>query len=139
MRKLLSTAVKQSEDMHPLINRRFYAASSLGRGRIPADPKKPFAVYKVMDTIPSNVALDTAPDASEHIFNVYIHDERGSYTRIDQIISALKQTIRGLTSQTSSTGARCLEARWIGTSADSEDPTYDSAMKFITFTLVSDK
>lgn len=123
--------------MHVLINRRLYAANSLGVDKVPENPKKPFVVMREMDTNPFNIAKDTRPYANRKIFMFYVHDEKGSYSRIDRIIEVLRETVRSLTDQVSDTGSRCLEATWEGTSGDLEDPTYNSNMKYATFTLVS--
>ena len=139
MRKLAATKIKDAPDMHVLINRRLYAANSLGTGNVPEQPKKPFVVMREMDTQAINVAKDTSPNVNRKVFIFYVHDEKGSYSRIDAIIAVLKETVRKLTDQVSDTGSRCLEATWEGTSADLEDPTYNSNMKFVTFTLVSSK
>ena len=139
MQKLAATKIKDAPDMHVLINRRLYAANSLGTGNIPEQPKKPFIVMREMDTTAINIAKDTSPNVNRKIFQFYVHDEKGSYSRINAIIAVLRETVRGLTDQVSDTGARCLEATWEGTSADLEDPTYNSAMKFATFTFVSTK
>lgn len=139
MRKLLATTIKNSEDFHPLINRRLYAANSTGVGDIPENPKKPFVVMREMDTLAYNIAKDTNPDLNRKVFQFYVHDERGSYSRIDRIIELLRETVRNLSNQQSPSGARCLEATWNGTSEDLDDPSYDSNVKFATFTLVSSK
>ena len=137
MRKLLATKIKDAPDMHVLVNRRLYAANSLGTDRIPEQPKKPFVVMREMDTTAINIAKDTRPYVNRKVFMFYVHDEKGSYSRIDSIIKVLRETVRSLTDQVSDTGSRCLEATWEGTSADLEDPTYNSNMKYATFTLVS--
>lgn len=143
MRKLFATVAKNTPPLQEKVAKRIYAAGSLGRGsgltEIPANPKKPFIVFREIDVLFENVAKDTSPDVCRRVFQVYIHDERAGYTRIDQILAVLRETVRGLTDQVSSTGARCIEATWNATSADTEDPTYDSHMKYATFTLVSSK
>jgi hypothetical protein len=137
MRKLIADTTKNTPAIQAIVARRIYAASSLGKGNVPADPKKPFVVYREVDRIAANVAKDTAPGVCRRVFQFYVHDERGSYSRIDRVLELLVQTVVGLTTQRSSSGAVCMEAVWNGTSGDSEDPTYDSNMKFATFTLVS--
>lgn len=137
MKKLLAENAKNNPALTSLIKRRFYRASALGHNNIPAKPKFPFVVYREIDVTPITVAKDTEPDLCRRTFQIYVHDEKGGYSRIDTILRVLKETVVGLTHQTSSTGAYCREATWNGTSADSEDPTYDSNMKFATFTLIS--
>lgn len=137
MNKLIATAIKESEAMHVFINRRLYAANSLGVDQVPEQPKKPFIVMREMDVVALKIAKDTRPNIARKVFVFYVHDERGSYTRINRIIEVLRDTVRGLTDQVSDTGSRCLEATWDGTSADLEDPAYSSNVKYATFTLVS--
>lgn len=137
MRKLIGQALHNTPAMQAIIAKRIYHASSLGHGNVPALPKKPFMVYRELDRIATNIAKDTAPDNSIRIFQFYIHDEKGGYTRIDQIDAILRETVRGLIGQTSPSGARCTDAVWNGSSGDTEDPTYDSNLKIATLTLIS--
>lgn len=139
MRKLIATEIKGSPGLHTLINRRYYAANALGVESIPEKPKKPFVVGREFEQVPFHIAKDTQPHIHRVPWQFYVHDERGSYNRIDLIIDQLRETVIGLTDRVSDTGSRCLEVVWSGTSADLEDPTYDSFMKFATFTLVSTK
>lgn len=139
MKKLLATTLKQTPALQQIIGQRVYAAGTLGKGNIPAQPKFPFVVYRELDLAQANVAKDTSPNVCTRIFQFYVHDEKGSYSRINSVLEVLRDTVRGLTDQVSSTGSRCLEAVWNGNSGETEDPTYDSAMKFATSTLVSSK
>lgn len=137
MKKLFATVAKNTPALQSKVAKRIFRAGSLGHGNIPAKPKFPFVVYREVDVQAINVAKDTAPETRRHVWQIYVHDERGSYSRIDSILEVLRETVVGLTYQTSSTGAYCREAVWNGTSGDSEDPTYDSNMKYATFTLIS--
>lgn len=139
MRKLIATALKNTPELQAIFARRIHAASSLGRGSIPSEPKKPFIIYREFDEMPVNIAKDTAPDAVRRVFQFYIYDERGSYSRIDKGVSIVKQTVRGLEGETGDDGATCLGVVWNATSGDTEDPTYDSNMKYVTLTLTSTK
>lgn len=139
MRKLIAQVLKNTPALQTKVNRRIYAAGSLGRGNIPAKPKFPFIVYREVDQAAINVAKDTSPAVCRRVYQFYVHDEKGGYSRINSTLEVLRETVVGLTDQVSSDGARCLEAVWNGNSADSEDPTYDSNMRFATFTLVSSK
>jgi hypothetical protein len=141
MRKLIASTTKNTPNLQAKVAKRIFQAGSLGRGTglaaIPADPKKPFIVFRELDTISSRVAQLLGRNTSTTVYQIYVHDERGGYSRIDQILDVLRETVKGLTDQVSDTGARCLEATWNSTSGDTEDPTYDSNMKFATITLVS--
>lgn len=139
MRKLFAYAAKNTPALQSEVSTRVYGSSSLGRGSVPPNPKKPFVVFREIDRLEADVAKDTSPDVCRRVFQVYVHDEKGGYVRIDRILDVLRETVRGLRDQVSSTGARCIDAMWNSTSADTEDPTYDSNMKFATFTLVSSK
>lgn len=141
MRKLIAFAGKNTPALQAKIARRFYLAGALGKGKgdaaIPANPTKPFVVVREIDVLPANVAKDTSPNVCRRVYQVYVHDERGTYSRIDQILAILRETVRGLRDQVSSTGSRCIDATWDTVSADTEDLTYDSNMKYATFSLVS--
>jgi hypothetical protein len=139
MKKLLSTKLKATPALQQLVAQRIYAAGSLGKGNIPAKPKFPFVVFREVDDLALNVAKDTSPNVCQKVFQIYIHDERGSYSRINSIRDVLRDAVRELLDQVSDTGSRCLEAVWNGTSGETEDPTYDSDMRFATFTLKSSK
>lgn len=137
MKQLIQQTLTNTPALQSKIVRRIYAASSLGQNSVPADPKKPFVVHREMGTIPTNVAKDTAPSSCRRVFQFYVHDERGTYKRINSIIAILRETVVGLTGEQSPSGARCLDATWNGTSIETEDPTYDSNLRIVTFTLVS--
>lgn len=139
MKKLLATKLKQTPPLQQIVAQRAYSAGALGKGNIPAKPKFPFVVFREIDVLSLQVAKDTSPNLNQKVFQIYVHDERGSYSRINNILDVLRDTVRELSDQVSDTGSRCLEAVWNGTSAETEDPTYDSAMRFATFTLVSSK
>lgn len=139
MKKLLVTTLKQTPDLQQIVAQRSYSAGALGKGNIPAKPKFPFVVVREIDVLALNVAKDTSPNVNQKVFQIYVHDERGSYSRINNILAVLRDTVRELSDQVSDTGSRCLEAVWNGDSAETEDPTYDSALRFSTFTLVSSK
>lgn len=138
MRKLISYRLKmEAPDLQAIVARRIYAAGSLGRGKIPADPPKPFIVFRELDHIAANVARDTAPAAGSKVFQFYIHDVKGGYTRIDAIGALVRQHVLDLVGARSPSGAVCMGATWNGTSGDTEDPTYDSNLKILTITLTS--
>lgn len=139
MRKIIAQVTKNTPALQAVVGRRIHASSSLGHGNVPAKPKFPFILYREFEEIPFNIAKDTAPDVVRRVFQFYVHDERGTYQRINNIISILRETVRGMTDEVSSDGARCLDATWSGTSGDTEDPTYDSNMKYVTFSFVSTK
>jgi hypothetical protein len=137
MKQLIQQRLTNTPALQSKVARRIYAASSLGQNSVPADPKKPFIVYREVDTIATNVAKDTSPSSCRRVFQFYVHDVRGTYKRINSIISVLRETVVVLTGEQSPSGARCSDAVWNGTSGETEDPTYDSNLRIATFTLVS--
>lgn len=138
MRELLTSAVKDDTALQAIWNKRFFQAGSLGRGGVPQKPEFPFGTYRELPSIIPNVARETSR-SQRHFFNVYIHDKQGTYSRINDVIEALRETVIGLAGRTSSSGALCLDAVWNGHGGDLEDEDYKSNLKIVTFELVANR
>ncbi len=145
MRTLLYTTLRSTAAFANLIggptlaNVRLYEASAIGVGTIPAKPKRPYATIIEMPTGAFPEVRGTLPSAASHVFQITAYCDRGSYLPIDNILNAARNTIGGLVLQVSTTGARCVDAQWLGHSQDLSDPDEDINLRFATVRLVSNQ
>ena len=139
MRALIYQAVKDIPEIAEDCGGRFYQSSSVGIGGVPANPDRPYCLFMELPSIPFQEVRHTAR-AVNRIFQVFVYDERGDFTRIDNILAAVRETILGLVLEVdTSTGARCIESLWTGDSQDITDDQHDTSAKFSLFQLTSSK
>lgn len=70
---------------------------------------------------------------SREFFEVWIHDDRPSYMQIDGIIDLVKQALR---TQQTSPDAHIIAVKLMDVSADLEDTSMDTVLRYIRFHLV---
>jgi hypothetical protein len=117
---------------------RVYQWGSLGQDDIPEKPE-PFPFLIIFEN-PSTVnqEVQKTQRSQNRYFQIYGYDEHGlGYARIEHVLRLARDTVLGLETAVSPTGARCIGARWTGMSADSRDPDYNANMKFLTVVLTA--
>jgi hypothetical protein len=123
---------------------RVYSASTLGTSPnaqgtaplIPARPGWPFIIVRFMPEVPY-VDVDETSDASDVVCQVYVYDDRGSYTLIDEVMKECRDLLKALTGIRSASGAFCMRSKWEGVSQDFFDEQYQSNVRFGTVRLTS--
>jgi hypothetical protein len=110
---------------------RWYAA-----GSVIDNPLKPFGVLRWLAPVPSNAIGRFARQ-----LRVDVHDERGSYARIRQVLGSpylntgLYGTFSAVQNVTGSDG-RVAQMDYLGESGDQEDPTYMTNYMFSSWQVI---
>lgn len=120
------------------VNGRIYQRGSLGVGDVPASPVKPYLVMGELSPVIHPEVRDTARTVS-HMFQFHAYDERGSFIRIERLLYAVRETVLGLVTVVSPTGARCTDAEWTDVSGDLSDAQLDANVKFIIMRVTANK
>ena len=90
---------------------------------------KPFIVYSIGNRV-TEIEDGDAPIAQNSVANIWVHDNRGTYTAID----ATLKDIRALLSNLSEVGI--IAARFINESDDLRDPEMNTICRFARYQLV---
>lgn len=136
MRDLIFESLMADTELQDYVDSRIYEASALGVDDVPANPEKPYITYQELDSAAFPEVRETS-QAQARIFQFFVYDERGSFTRIGDIIGVLRQTLSSLSGKSSTSGTRCTDAVFRGTSADVPDIQQNANVKFATFQFVS--
>jgi len=124
MRSLLYAAIVNEPDLITAIPANRWIAG----GAVDTAPARPFAVIRIVDGPPS-ISKAVQPRAQ-----IWIHDNRGSYTRIDAILAILRQTLENAFPAEDS-NSRIVCAEWTGDSPDLTDEGYNTNTRYSSFTL----
>lgn len=139
MRALVFNTFKDIPEVAIDCGGRFYAAGTLGIGTVPANPDRPYCMYAQLPATAYQEVRKTST-ATLRMFEFYVYDDRGDFTRIDNILAAVRETIPELVDKVdTSNGATCIEAIWTGESPDVPDDQHDTNVKFGSFQLTSTK
>jgi hypothetical protein len=93
---------------------------------------RPFAVIRMTDGAPS-ISKSVQPS-----LQIWIHDDRGSYTRIDSTLELVKTALNAAVPLEDATH-RIVDINWTGDSPDLVDEGYDTNTKYASFTLTGRK
>jgi hypothetical protein len=94
-------------------------------------PARPFAVLRFAGTFPMQVRA-----ASQCALEIWIHDNAGSYDRIDEIVKKVKATMASSDQATEdSYNTDLIHAEWSGDSVDLFDDGYRTNTKSTSFNL----
>lgn len=121
IRRLLVATLKETPAIDAIVHKRVYPTGSLGKRGIPAEPPKPYMMYKVTAEI-SHQAVRETSSASDLYVEIFVYDKGGSFTRINTLLDLVRENVVGLAGQTSDTGARCLDSLWTSNSQDGVAP-----------------
>lgn len=95
---------------------------------------RPFLIYGMGNSTNEALGDDTAGDAEaeRQFFQIWVHDEGGSYVLIDQLVDKVKRTLRGK----SSSANQILTIRYLETSAEFSNETYGTNFRYIRFQAI---
>jgi hypothetical protein len=105
-------------------------------GAVVDNPVKPFVVLRWLAPV-----AGAARGTFLRQLRVDVHDERGSYKRIDQLLGnpdtggGVYGVLSSLVQHTGVDG-RVTEANYLGHSGDQEDPTYGTNFKFSSWQVI---
>jgi hypothetical protein len=92
----------------------------------------PFAIYRIVDAPPTVVG------SPQPRLEVWIHDNRGSYVRIDALIELVRTVLVAAVPMENSTH-RIVDVEWTGDSPDLVDDGYNTNTRNARFTLTGRK
>lgn len=118
---------------------RVYQAGSLGIGKAPASPGHPYMLIGELPPVVYPEVRHTSPHSKGGVYQVFVYDQRGDYTRADAILLLVRETLLSLVGQTSPSGAVCIDVLWQGDSGDVLDPARDQNAKFSVFRIKSNR
>jgi hypothetical protein len=96
-------------------------------------PQKPFGVYRLSGTGPG---VTRNSKSRETRLELWIHDEPGSYLRIDRLLSALESTLDGVVHASAAQGESISQAAFDSRSPDLDDSGFGSICKATIYTLI---
>lgn len=95
---------------------------------------KPFLIYGLGNSTDEGLVDSTANDgqAERQFFQVWIHDEGGSYALIDDLVKKVKKRLIGA----SSPANRVTTIRYLETSQEFNNETYNTIFRYIRFQAI---
>lgn len=99
-----------------------------------AQTLKPFLVYSMGNNTDEEMSDPDNFRPNRQFFTVWVHGEEGSYDLIDDIVDEVKKTFVEAKPSGSVCGIQYLE-----TSADHDDPTLQSLMRYVRFQLAQSR
>jgi hypothetical protein len=97
-------------------------------GAVPDTPETPFLVLRWLSPVP------LAPSWGEQL-QVFVHDERGNYARIEAALKLVYARLISLEQYTGTDG-RITQCDFTGHSGDQEDPDKRTNMKFNSWQVI---
>ena len=128
MRALLYAAIVASPSLTDVIP----ADRWIAGGSVDELPDRPFAVIRITDAPPS-VSKSTQPRVG-----IWVHDNRGSYSRIDAVLGSLRTVLAAIVDvQDANNRISCIE--WTGDSPDLIDTDYNTNVRTASFVVTGRK
>ncbi len=95
---------------------------------------KPFLIYGLGNESSENLSDSTADDveATRQFFQVWVHDEGGSYVRIDDLVEMIKKALVGKSHPPS----KIITVRFLETSQEFSNETYGTNFRYIRFQAI---
>lgn len=125
------TTLTNDTAVNELVDGRVFPSQSM----MTAQVDRPFVVLK-FGNLSDEQQFDD-PDIPQRparqFLEVWCHDSRPSYVKIDQLCAAIKQALR--TDQTS-VDAYIMAVKYLETSADMIDETMDTVLRYLRFQLI---
>jgi hypothetical protein len=107
---------------------RWFQASS-----VQENPEKPFGVYRLAGTGPG---VTRRSGSREVRLELWIHDEPGSYLRIDRLLTALESTLDAVVHASAAEGESISQTAFDSRSPDLDDSGFGSITKATIYTLI---
>lgn len=96
---------------------------------------KPFLIYGLGNETSEDLAEDNDHDASRQFFQIWIHDEGGSFTKIDETIPLIKKLLIGKSDPVSNVST----VRWLENSQEFSNETYNTIFRYSRFQAIISK
>lgn len=98
---------------------------------------RPFLVFGLGTESDENLVDSTANDgeASRQFFQVWVHDEGGSYAKVDDLVKLVKDCLIGA----SDPASNVLTIRFLETSQEFSNETYNTNFRYIRFQAIIGK
>lgn len=130
MRTWLYETLSNDPGLIHLFGDRFFQGESM----LTSVVVKPFLVYTIGNA--TDVLLSEEMDTPERqFFQVYIHDEGGDYTRIDNGVRLVKNLLR----HQQNADAGVMDIIYLETSRDLDDQTMQTIMRYIRFQAIKER
>lgn len=125
-RTFLYSALKNDPTLQGWVGDRIYQSASMTT----AQTVKPFIIYHIGNNTSENLAEDHP--ANRYFFQIYIYDDGGDYTRIDNIGDRVKALLSGA----SSPQDKIINTRFLERSQDLNDETLRAIFNYLRFQWV---
>lgn len=135
MRAWLYDLLTQDNDLQTLMG---YTAQEMLQQVIPRESaetvnrRKPYLVYGLGNATNEDIAEDIDYEAYRQFFQIWIHDEGGSYLLIDQIVHRLRKLLVGQTDP----GSKVSAVRWLENSQEFSNQTYNTIFRYARFQAI---
>lgn len=106
-----------------------FASRSLGIGPVTGNPVKPWLAWNELPATPFQEVRRTS-NAQMRNFNLFVYDEEGDFTRINNILVVVRRIVKEMAPFTTPGGTRCSESDWIGISGNLPAAEYDGVVRF---------
>lgn len=128
VREFIHSSLMSYDDLLTLHNERVFQGRSMRTNDLP----KPFLVHTLGNDTDENLAeVDVTPH--RQFFTVWIYDNIGDYSRIDSMITLVKKALSALSKSAS---AGIITIRYLETSQDMVDQTYNAIFRYVRFQLI---
>jgi hypothetical protein len=101
-------------------------------GSLDEMPARPFAVIRLID------GTQTIVYSEQPRFEIWVHDDRGSYIKIDQILRLVRETLIAAVPMEDA-NYRIVDVDWTGNGPDLIDEGYNTNVRTARFTLTGRK
>lgn len=128
MESVVTQALVNDEDFEEIFSDRIFAPSSLGVGPIPANPDKPYVLWKELESTAHESVQETS-DATSRTFQFFVHDERGDTTRLNEGLRAIKSVVKDVAPYDDET-TRISESSWHGESEIFDDVEMGNIVRY---------
>lgn len=120
------------------------ASNPIVTGEIPMDnwhvpstlktsPARPFGTYRLAG---SGMGVTRRSASKEVRLEIWVHDNPGSYLRIDRLLTELEKTFGDVTHVSAAEGESISQAAYDSRSPDLDDQGFGTICKSVVFTLI---
>jgi len=97
--------------------------------------RKPFIVYGLGNDTNEQLSEDKNHKAHRQFFQVWIHDDGGDYTRIDDLVEIVVNLLQGQAAPSYD----ITNVHWLETSQEFSDQTFNTLFRYIRFQAIISK
>ena len=96
---------------------------------------KPYLIYGMGNNTNEDLAEDRDHEAHRQFFQIWIHDEGGDYSVIDEIVEIVKDRLQNA----SDAASKVTMVRWLETSGEFANETYNTLFRYVRFQAIISK